>query len=247
MKTSNKILLGALILVSLVILTGLLITKSKLTSALTQGDGNIVELTRDIGNFEQLKVVGNFHVNYTQDGATKLTLSADENLHELIETEVRNNELNIRQKARISSKDRFKIELSSPSLTNVEASASARFISRNKVVSDRLSLLANAGAHMEIEGDFQTLDADQNAGAKIILRGTARNLNIETNAGGSVDATEMEANQVTVSANAGASARVNAKELNASANAGGSVWYIGEPVMKNISTSAGGNIRQQSR
>ena len=246
MKKSNIILLSAFVIALIAMLILMISVRSFISTSFIKGDGNITEQFREIENFERIKVRGNYKVQYTQDSILELRLITDSNLHEYIETSVRNNELVIEsRKAILSGKD-ILLELSNVSITSVDASAAAHFTTINELNLPELKLLANAGARIDITGFFENLSAVQNAGSRIILRGKTDKLKLESNAGGSIDAYEMEAGYANVEANAGASLNVNASELEAKASAGGTVNYTGNPIIFGISTSAGGNIRARN-
>ncbi len=244
MKTSNKILLIALAIVTIAILAGLITTRTMIYSNITRGDDNITEIPRSVDPFEKIKVTGNYKVYFTQQTGYNLILTADANLHELISTEVKNNELIIRSLVPIRSSTDLQIELTAPILSQIETNASARFSTRSPLELPILSILANAGSRIEIDGIFDQLQVTQNAGANITLKGKTNTLSIDSNAGGHVEATDLEAQSATVNSNAGASANVNAAKLNASASAGGRIGYIGNPIFEGISSNAGGSINR---
>ncbi len=243
MKKSNIILISAFVVVLIAMLALMLSVRSFISSSIIKGDGNITEQFREIDNFDKIKIRGNYKVHFTQDSIIELRLTTDSNLHEFIETSVKNNELLIESRKSIMSGKDILLELSNVYISHVEVSASAHFTTVNELNIPELKLFANAGARIDITGFFENLSAVQNAGSRIILRGKADNLKLESNAGGSIDAYDMEAGYANVEANAGAIVNVNASELEAKASAGGTVNYTGNPVIFGISTSAGGNIR----
>ena len=246
MKKSNLILLIALGISIVLIVAFLISLRINLSAAFQRGDGNILEQMREINDFEKVRIKGNYIVHYTQDSVVELKVITDSNLHEFIKTTVKNRELVIESyQPVISSKD-IRIELSNAFLSAVEATGSAQFISENKLYLPFLSLVANAGARIEIEGIFETLNAIQNAGSMIVLEGRADRLKLESNAGGTIDAFEMEAGYTQAVATAGANINVNTKELEATAIAGASVRYIGDPIIHGSNTSAGGNVRSRN-
>jgi len=242
MKTSNKILLITMGIILGFILAGLIISKSMIFSAATQGDGNKVEMQRQVEDFTRIKVNGNYKVNFTQDDNRTVMVIADENLMEFISTDVSGNELVIRSSQPIRPSSEILVEVKAPVLERVESNASARFYSQGNLSQDEIYLLSNAGALIDIEGVFRHVDAHQNAGALIVLIGTTDTFKATSNAGGTIDATGLEAQSAIVEANAGADIRLNTQKLEASANAGGSIRYIGNPIIEAVNTNAGGSI-----
>lgn len=247
MKKSNLILLITLGVIIIMIISSLVYLRSVFNTEILRGEGNLTEVERTIDHFEKIKINGNYRVYFTQDNTTQLILAADENLHEYITTEVRNRELVISSSQPIRSSNDITLHLSSPELTALEASASAHFYTENPLQANDFRLLANAGSTVNMEGNFGSFSATQNAGSRVNLSGTARTLETESNAGGTVDASGLIVESARAKANAGGRIILNAKEIDATANAGGSVLYIGNPIIKNMSTNAGGNIRQTNR
>lgn len=247
MKKSNQILLITLGVIIIIIISSLIYLRSVFNTEVLRGEGNTVEVERYTDDFEKVRISGNYTVYFTQEGNTQLILEADENLHEYIITEVRNRELIIRSSQPIRSSRDIIIHLSSPVLTNVEASAAASFVAENSLKTEGFYAMANAASTITLDGTFASINAVQNAGSKINLSGTTNNFYSESNAGGTIDASKLKAQTATAKANAGGRITLNADEIDASANAGGTILYIGNPIFKGMSTSAGGSIRQTSR
>jgi hypothetical protein len=246
MKTSNKILLAAFIITAVLLFAAMAAMRSMIYQNVVQGDGNVVEQQRGASDFTRVIIRGNFQVYYSQSDNTELTVIADSNLHDHIRTEIKGDELVISTRQPIRSRNDLRINISNPYLTFVEASAAAGFFSSYPLELQNLRLNCNAGARMDVSGNFESLHVTQNAGAKVKLAGTAQNLEVTSNAGGTVDAMELESNFARVEANAGASISVNAAEIEASANAGGSIRYSGDPSFRSMNTNAGGSIRKQN-
>ncbi len=245
MKTSNVLLLSALAFIVVISIIGLFLLRNALESTALQGDGNIVETQRQVGDFEKIKIIGRYNVIYAQDSQKNLVINTDANLHEHIRTEVKNNQLVIDSKQSIRSRRGMNIEISNAFITHVEATSGAKFHTANKLQLPGLHLVSNAGSVIEILGIFENVSASQNAGAKVILAGKTEQLDISANAGGSVDASEMEANIAKVQTNTGSSVTINAAEIDARANTGGVINYIGDPVFHNLDVSAGGRVNKK--
>jgi hypothetical protein len=246
MKTSNKILLTAFLIAVVAMLTFITIFRSMLNAETIQGDNNVVEQQRNVPTFERIIIRGNFQVYFTQDDFDLVMVKTDSNLQEHVKTEVKGDELIIISSKRIKSRNDIRIEISNPNLRYVEANASAGFYTTGNVTFDRLELMGNAGARMELTGNFDEIRARQNAGSNLTLAGSTRYFEATSNAGGNINARELQAEFAKVAANAGANISVNALELDASSNAGGNIRYSGDPVFRNMSTNAGGNISRQN-
>lgn len=245
MKTSNILLISAfgLILVSMVVFGFIL--KSQLLIPATEGNGNIIMNSIDIDDFDKINIKGNFKVNYIQDTHYYLDITTDENLHDLIKTEVENNELFIKAIKPVKSGKEILINVSSPSLSGITASASATFNAMNDVMLEDVSLACNASSSIIINGKFNDINVSQNASSKVTLGGQANSLFVASNAGGTVDAFELEVQTADIEANASTAVKVNTEELSVKATAGSTVFYIGNPALNNINLSSGSNLIKQ--
>lgn len=243
MKKSNILLLALLIVTLLIIVAGVVFMKIQFNVSVLQGEGPRKEANRELADFSKIKINGKYNVYFTQDSITSLVLTADENLHEFIRTDVRNDELIIEATQSIRSRNEMQIMLSGPYLSRVEAMAAAGFYTQNQLTVDKLEIHALASAIMEIHGIFETLIVRQSAGSRIQLEGKTETLDVQSNAGGTVDAFNLESEVARAEANAGASINVNARQLRAKANAGGVVNYTGNPTVLEMESNAGGRVR----
>lgn len=244
MKKSNKILLVALSILIVVAVSIIFRINTLVRADAIKGTGTVTEKTVDIPEFSKIIVNGKYVVSYTSQNERKVQVIADENLHEHITTEVRNNALVIESKDYIHSRNELKVNISNPILDEVMLNGAAQFSATNELTADRFTLTANAASNAELRGTFDQLVANQNAASSITLKGTANMLTIESNAAGSVDASQLKAKNADVEANAAAEAKVNADTLSAKATSAGKIRYLGNPVISTMDVSSAGNVRQ---
>ncbi len=184
-----------------------------------QGSGNTKTETRSVTGFKEVKAENAVNLEITVQKDFALTIEADDNLLEQIKTEVSGNTLKISTKDSISAKNKIKIKISMPELTDLDISgASTANISAAKT--DSIKLNASGASKIKIDGEVKSLDATANGASGI----DAENLKVENTKANSSGASNM-----TVSPTG---------ELDAEASGASSVIYTTEP--KNIKQNASG-------
>ena len=88
------------------------------------GNGNVIKKERDISSFNAIDIGGAFEIEIRQGESVSLILETDENLHELIVTEVRSGTLEIYTKEDVRKFEKMKLKLSGQYLNQSDTGAS---------------------------------------------------------------------------------------------------------------------------
>jgi hypothetical protein len=243
MKTSNKILLGALALILILITTTLIIFSRALNS---YESGNIelsgkkVEERREVASFNKLKVEGNIQVHYTQGAAGKLLIKADSSLMADFRSEVNDSELHLFSKRRGRNRSKIEVFITADSINKVTANAGGIFKTVQAIKVNQFNSIGNAGGILNVDGEFFNLNMEMNAGAIGDFSGSCENLKVDSNAGAIVNAEKMVAKNGSVSSNAGAITNIYVTgELSVFASTGSIIKCQGNPTMKQVEVSTG--------
>ena len=210
------------------------------------GDGNVISKTRKISDdFSRVEVSRGLDLYITQSNTLSLEIEADQNLHELIETEVRNGVLRITSSRNIWEASSKKVHLNVDFLNGISVSSGAEVNTRNTFVSDELSLDVSSGATAEMELRVEDLSCDSSSGADIELSGKAENFKVSSSSGSNVKAYDLQARNCNADASSGSGIKIHAAEtIEASASSGGNISYKGNPRVLSERNSSGGNIRK---
>lgn len=243
MKTSNKILLGALALILLLITTSLVFFSRELnweSSDRVDLSGKTIEEQRDVASFNKLKVEGNIQVHYTQGAAGKLLVKADSSLIADFRSEVNDSELHLYSIRRIRNRSKIEVFITADSINTVTANAGGIFKTVQAIKVNQFNSIGNAGGILNVNGEFFNLNMEMNAGAIGDFSGSCENIKVDSNAGAIVNAEKMVAKNGTVSSNAGAITNVYVTgELSVFASTGSIVKCQGNPTMKQVEVSTG--------
>jgi hypothetical protein len=210
-----------------------------------KGDGNVITKKRKISDdFSKVEVSRGLDVYLTKSKDLSLEIEADENLHELIETEVKNGVLRITSSKNIWSASAKKIHLHVDYLNSIGINSGAELRTRNTFVSDELRVSISSGASAEMELNVENLSCDISSGADIELSGKADSFTVSSSSGSDVNAFELDARNCRADASSGSDIRLKATEtIEARASSGADIRYKGSPTVVESKDNSGGSIR----
>lgn len=244
MKTSNKLLLGLLVVILIIATAGIVVMKVWAEKSGLQLSGITVTQEKQIDEFSELNLAGGIIVYFTQTDQTKLSLTGDSVLVANVRIEQNGSKLNIKLEENTGSRNRVEIFIHNPKLSYLDVVAGAHFQTENSLQGNIMNMEAIAGGKINMTGDFNVLDADVTAGGMVYLTGNAERARFGGTAGGQIDALGFTSQYCKVNVVAGAIAKVYAsKELQVTANAGGIVKYKGAPQLTDIDISSGGRLK----
>lgn len=208
-----------------------------------KGDGNVKEKVREVSEFHGVRVTSGMVVHLIEGDKQKVVVSADANLHELIETKVENGILEIRALANIWHAEEKKVIVTASNLSEIVGTAGSDIYCDNQLSSGKISIKGSAGSNLHINIKGQNMEVSASSGSNVNLEGTADDLIIRTSSGANIKAGDLKAVKCEAKASSGGNLWVTAtQELTADASSGGNVFYTGAPVTLNSNTSSGGNV-----
>lgn len=223
----------------------LFVTTSCFVDGLTgiRGNRNVVSEDRSISsNFDVIKVQQGIHLYLTQDSNTDISVEADENIIDLLITEVRNNELKIYFEKNVYRAKARNVFLSVDDFSRIKASSGASVKSENTVQLNSLDLDASSGSSIKMYVNADAVTTEASSGADIDVFGKTETFYARASSGSSIDADELTSVDAEARASSGAHINVNVSgSLTAKASSGGDIDYEGSPKI-NKSTSSGGSV-----
>jgi len=237
-----------LIKISAVIL--LLVTTTSCFMDGTKGDRNVVTDQRNISSdFSAIDANQGIEVYLTIGNNVSLTVEADENLHDIIVTEVKDGTLHIYTEKNIWSAKARKVYITARSINEISVSSGAEVISENTINSEDFKIRATSGSDARLQLNVDNLSCSTTSGADVILKGTASSFTAKSTSGSDLKAQDLITETCNVKVTSGADIYVNVtKSLQANATSGGDIKYIGNPknVQENVSSSGSIHNKQNS-
>jgi hypothetical protein len=174
-----------------------------------QGSGIVVTDVRDVPDFDSIRLQTSMDVTVQIGDTTSLVVEGDDNLCELIRTEVSNTgTLTISKDKRFTSRSPVVVRITVPQLNDVEVSGSGDIVVEG---------LTGGSFTAEVHGS-----------GDIVASGTATKINANVAGSGSVDLSDVKANVATATVSGSGDIYVCASEgVTATVSGSGDIEYSG--------------------
>lgn len=228
-----------------------------------EGNNNVISINRDIDeNFTKVRVSTGIELIIDQGSEVSLTVEADENLHDIIITEVEDGKLKIYTEKNIWKSASKKVYLTVNTLEELKASSGSSIKTSNVLNATNLTIGSSSGASVNLDikavnlssktssGASANLDvnatnvvSDSSSGSTMKIKGEASTHETNASSGSSINAYRLVSKNVSAKVSSGASISVYASEnINGRASSGGSISFEGDPKTVTKNTSSGGSI-----
>ncbi len=205
-----------------------------------KGNGVIAEDRREITEeFTVVSASEGLDVYVTQAKDFKITVEADENIIDLIGTDIRDGKLKIHAIENIGRATK-KVYVSLPDISGLESSSGADLIGKSVIESDKISLNASSGSDLQVEISADEVDVSTSSGADIKISGEANLLHANASSGSDIKARDFKVQTCRADASSGADISVNVSEsLIADASSGADISYTGEATVQKKKSVSG--------
>ncbi len=210
-----------------------------------KGDGNVISDKRKISDdFVRIEASRGLDVYITKSKKLSLVVEADENLHELIETEVREGTLYITSSKNIWSASSKKIHLSVDFINEIKVSSGAEVFSENTFTSDKLAVNVSSGAQANLDLRVDDLRCESSSGAEIKLSGEANTFEASSSSGSEIEAYGLKVRTCNAKATSGSDMELMVTEIFVGeATSGGDIKFKGRPQKAQKNNNSGGSVR----
>jgi hypothetical protein len=210
-----------------------------------KGNGNVIKQDRQLGSFSALDVGGAFKVFLTQGDKEAVTVEADENLMDVISTEVRGNTLVIKTTEDIRDSEALNIYLTFKDLDEMEISGACQLTGENKMKFDNLDMDCSGASDVELKLAASKLTMDFSGASQIELYGSAEAVDLDLSGASSYDGYDLEADIYFVDISGASHAKIFVnKELSAEVSGAAGLKYKGDPVIKEHDVSGAGSMKK---
>ena len=210
------------------------------------GNGNLIQKTRNVGTFDGVGVSGSLDVFLVEGNEGKLELSVEENLEPYLVTEVSNGTLKIKWKkgAKIRSTKPTKITVQFKKLNNVALSGSGDIVSKSKLSSNDLEVALAGSGDINLDLDVQNLKAAISGSGDIKLRGNAEDFSGAIAGSGDIKADELKAANAELVISGSGTMQVHVEnKIMARISGSGDIKYKGNPDKEDIKVSGSGTVK----
>ena len=238
MKTSTKKLFSILFLAT--------ILSSCNVNMFNRVNGNRNVITEDRNlkeDFTKIKVSTGLDLYISQGSKSQITVEADENLHDIIITEVHNGVLKIYSEENIWKAKARKIYVTIETLEGITATSGSDVYTKETIKVNDIKVSATSGADIRMSLDANSVSSSATSGSDIEISGVANNHSSSATSGASIDAYDLRSKNVNVKVSSGADINIYASEsITAKASSGGDIDFKGNPKQVTKKSSSGGDI-----
>jgi len=224
--------------ISTLLIFALLLVATSSLFAQRKGNGNVTKQDRSVSGFEGVNVGGAFDV-YLQQGPFSVKVEADENLHEVIVTEVKNGKLHIHTSGRgIRKAEELNVYVTLPNLTSLSVSGAADVEGEGIFRTDRMSIGLSGASDVELLIDVDELDLSTSGASDISLGGSAQAADISMSGSSDLNATKMITQVMAISQSGSSDAHVHCEgAIEGSLSGSSDMYCAGKPAKHQIKTS----------
>lgn len=200
-------------------------------------------LTKDVGEFFEVKVYDLIEVNLIKSEDNKVVISGED--IQDVEIVNKNGKLKIRMKLdKIFHGENTFVEVYYNSIETIDGNEGAFIVSNELIEQDEIVLKSQEGARIKVGLEVDKLEVRAVTGGIVETRGKANHQDIVLNTGGIYKGKHFETETTNVKIQAAGEAEVNTfGKVDATVRAGGEVFIYGNPKTVNETTILGGKIR----
>jgi hypothetical protein len=204
--------------------------------------------TRSVGSFKGVKVGEAIDVYLKKGEKESVKVEATGvSLSDVI-TEITGGYLRVHMRdGNYRNQRSVKVYVTYVNIDRISSSSAANVFSEGTIKASSMEINASSAASVEISLDAETVSIDVSSAGDATLEGTAKSLRVEASSAGSVDAYNLNCDEVDASVSSAGSAKVSvSKALDAHASSGGSIRYRGNPTKTNTNASSGGSVKKSN-
>ena len=138
---------------------------------------------------------------------------------------------------------KVKILITTPIISSLATSSSAKIIGMNIIKGKDLVLKSSSGSEIEISVDVDQLSTTASSGSSIEVKGMSNLMTATSSSGSSIEAGDLTIGDAVVKSSSGSSIELgNTKSLDANSSSGSSIEYKGNPQIVQQKATSGSSI-----
>ncbi|MFT7588998.1 MAG: hypothetical protein ACI959_001212 [Limisphaerales bacterium] len=204
------------------------------------GQGDTITIERNLKGFSEVSADGIINLKVKQGEWAPIKIKAEENLMDLIHTEVKGDVLKIWTDRKLKKTKGITVWVTAPDFNKLTISGASNLDTENTIQGDKIKFSISGAGDLNAMIDMDHVESRISGAGSANLSGKTGTLESEISGSGSVKSFKLTANQVKLDISGAGSAQVHAvEELDVSVSGAGSVKYRGNPkISKSISGAA---------
>jgi hypothetical protein len=210
------------------------------------GNHNVTRSERNLGSFTGIKASSGVDVYLRQGDTEKVTVEADENLHEYIITEVKGGVLHVYTEVSIRDAEKERVYVTMKDINSVETSSAGDIVGESPVRGNEIRLSASSAGDLTLEVYTKETEISISSSGDMTISGETEKLDASLSSAGDLNAYNLKAKEADISVSSAGDADINVTEkITARASSAGDINYTGDPKYVDVHTSSAGGIHKR--
>jgi hypothetical protein len=210
------------------------------------GNGDVVKKERKAIKATGIRVSSGIDVYLKQGDDFKLSVEADENLHDYIITELNGDVLHVYTDANIRRAESKRVYVTLKEINSLSCSSAGDLIGETPVKSDNLDLSASSAGDIKLEVYAKNIDINISSSGDITLNGEADFIEADLSSAGNLNAYNLKVREADISASSAGDADIFVTEkLVARSSSAGDINYKGDPRYIDAHSSSAGGVHRK--
>lgn len=212
-----------------------------------KGSGNITTETRTANvDFKKIEVSHGIKVIVEQSNNKSISVEADDNLQQHINTKIENGVLKIYSDEGYNATETPLVKVKMPVTNGLSTSSGSEITSLGTLITENMDVESSSGSQINITVEADTIKIESTSGSSIEVAGKALKAETSSSSGSTIDAENLMANEVVSQTSSGSNTSVYPiVKLDAKASSGSSISYHKIPKTVSKEENSGGSVSEE--
>ncbi|TWR29056.1 DUF2807 domain-containing protein [Mucilaginibacter pallidiroseus] len=206
------------------------VTLTSCKSRCKKGSGNMVDNNRKVEEFDRLEVDGGYKVTLVQDSTNTVTVHADDNLMQYIQTGVSGSRLRIHNSKNLCSKSGIEVIVHFRKLQDLKGAGAVEFTNNGVLNFGDLKIDLSGASKVDLELKATNVFTKGSGATEIMLKGQAASHDVDLTGSGKLEALDFVVGKYQIETTGASNCRINVLSSLAVNTTGASeIEYRGTP------------------
>lgn len=202
--------------------------------------------TRNLGNFDAVKVSNSIKVELVRGEENKAEVSASGIDVGNVETSIVGGTLEVRLARGNFKNFNVRVLVTYMDIQGIESLTSSHVVAKDKIVAESAYLFAATSGFIDAEVEATELSVEAATSSRIVVRGEVEQVEAKAFTSAEIDGTRLEVGDATVQANTAATIRLHVTDaITGSAATAAKIFYGGDPGTIDVKTGTGGTVQKK--
>lgn len=208
-----------------------------------RGSGPVVSEDRTTPSYDKVSLNIPADVYIYQGDEEGITIEAQNNILDVIDTRVRNNELDIKFENGVVAKhyEPIKVYITTANISEIRISGSGNVYNETPLVTDELNVRISGSGNVDLQDiDTPLLDARISGSGRVYLSGECAEQILRISGSGNIHAFGLYSDEADINISGSGKTEVNVTDyLHGDISGSGSIYYKGHPVVESHISGSG--------